>query len=54
VLTIEPDLAGIDPTGAGPFSIKPLKGAIPVGQADHVSVELGRDLSEVPTGTARF
>jgi hypothetical protein len=54
VLTIEPDLAGIDPTGAGPFSIKPLKGAIPVGQADHVSVELARDLSEVPTGTARF
>lgn len=54
VLTIEPDLGGADPTGAGPFSVKPLLAEVPAGQADHESVELGRDLSTVPSGTARF
>jgi len=54
VLTIEPNLGGADPTGAGPFSIKPLKSMIAAGQADHASVGMERDLSEVPSGTARF
>jgi hypothetical protein len=54
VLTIEPDLNGADPTGSGPFAVKPLKGAIPAGQVDHQSVALTRDLSEVPSGVARF
>ena len=54
VVTIEPDLGGVDPTGAGPFSIKPLVGPIAAGQGDHQSVELDRDLSGVPSGVARF
>ena len=54
VVTIEPDLNGIDPTGAGPFAVKPLRAAIPAGQAVHQSVALTRDLSEVPSGVARF
>lgn len=54
VVTIEPDLGGVDPTGAGPFSIKPLLAQIAAGQADHQSVDLARDLSGVPRGVARF
>lgn len=54
VLTIEPDVEGTDPTGAGPFSIKPLLVAVPAGVADHTSIALDRDLSTVPRGTAAF
>jgi hypothetical protein len=54
VVTIEPDLGGTDPTGPGPFSIKPLIGAIPEGAADHTSIPLQRDLSSVPSGSATF
>jgi hypothetical protein len=53
VLTIEPDLNGADPTGAGPFSIKPLAVRIPAGTADHKSIRLSRDLSTVPSATVR-
>jgi len=54
VLTLEPDLKGVDPTGAGPFSIKPLVVRIPAGTADHTSVPLRRDLSTVPTAVVRY
>jgi len=54
VVTIEPDLGGTDPTGPGPFSIKPLISAIPDGAAYHNSIELHRDLSTVPSGSATF
>lgn len=54
VLTIEPDLQGRDPTGKGPFSIKPLVAKVAAGAADHSSIQLGRDLSGLPVGTARF
>lgn len=54
VLTIEPDLDGVDPTGDGPFSIKPLIGPVPAGAAAHTSLELEGDLSTRPAGTARF
>jgi hypothetical protein len=54
VLTVEPDLAGSDPTGPGPFSIKPLLAPVPAGTAPLTSVDLDRDLSTVPTGTAAF
>lgn len=54
VLTVEPDLAGADPTGSGPFSIKPLLGAVPAGSASATSIPLDLDLSTVPTGTAAF
>jgi len=54
VLTIEPDLGGTDPTGAGPFSIKPLLTTVSAGATDHTSIALVRDLSTVPRGTATF
>jgi hypothetical protein len=54
VLTLEPDLRGKDPTGKRPFSIKPLVGAILAGTGDHTSIRLRRDLSTVPSATARF
>jgi hypothetical protein len=54
VLTVEPDLAGNDPTGEGPFSIKPLVRAVPQGAADHQSIELMLDLSTVPSGRASY
>jgi len=52
VLTIEPDLDGVDPTGDAPFSIKPLIGAVPAGAAAHTSLPLDPDLSTRPRGTA--
>jgi hypothetical protein len=54
VLTLEPDLAGTDPTGAGPFSIKPLLTNVPEGAADHTSTALVLDLSTIPSGSATF
>ncbi len=54
VLTVEPDLQGEDPTGAGPFSIKPLVKAIPADAADHQSIPLMLDLSSVPGGKASY
>lgn len=54
VLTVEPDLGGSDPTGAGPFSIKPLLRMVPAGAADHESIELMLDLSTVPGGRASY
>jgi hypothetical protein len=53
VVSIEPDLGrGVDPTGPGPFSIKPLVGMVGPGQAVHTPFALARDLSTVPAGTA--
>ena len=54
VLTLEPSLAGKDPTGAGPFSIKPLAAKVPAGARDHRGLGLQRDLSSLPSGSARF
>ncbi|MGH2806562.1 MAG: hypothetical protein ACRDKT_04730 [Actinomycetota bacterium] len=54
VLTIEPDLDGSDPTGAGPFSIKPLLRMVPADAPDHESIELMRDLTSVPSGKAGY
>jgi hypothetical protein len=54
VLTLEPDIRGKDPTGAEPFSIKPLVAAVAADARDHMSIRLRRDLSSVPTATARF
>ena len=52
VLSVEPDLAGVDPTGAAPFSIKPLIGAVPDGLADHTLTPLDQNLGSLPSGTA--
>lgn len=54
VLSVEPYLNGVDPTGPAPFSIKPFITMIAAGQAAHTSVALGLDTSSVPTGTASF
>jgi hypothetical protein len=54
VLTLEPDVRGTDPTGAPPFPIKPLVAKVPSGTRDHVSLRLQRDLSSLPSGSARF
>lgn len=54
VLTVEPDLGGSDPTGAGPFSIKPLLRSVPADATDHQSIELMLDLSSVPRARATY
>lgn len=54
VITLEPDMAGVDPTGDGPFSIKPLLVLVPDGAPDHMSIGLDRDLSTVPHGRAMY
>jgi hypothetical protein len=54
VITIEPDIGGQDPTGAGPFSIKPLAGAVPAAASPGTSLPLTRDLSTVPEAIALF
>lgn len=52
VVSVEPDLDGEDPTGAGPFAIKPLVHDVPEGLADHTSTEMDLNLASVPSGTA--
>lgn len=54
VVTVEPDVGGQDPTGDGPFSIKPLAGAVPEGASPGTSLALRRDLSSVPEAIALF
>jgi hypothetical protein len=54
VVTIEPDLSGTDPTGDGPFSIKPLLAPVPEDAPVHSSLGLQRDLSTVPRGRAIY
>jgi hypothetical protein len=54
VITIEPDIGGQDPTGAGPFSIKPLVAAVTAGASPGTSLPLRRDLSTVPEAIALF
>jgi hypothetical protein len=54
VITIEPDIGGQDPTGAGPFSIKPLVAAVTAGASPGASLPLRRDLSTVPQAIALF
>jgi hypothetical protein len=54
VITVEPDIGGNDPTGAGPFSIKPLVAAVPADASPGTSIRLRRDLSTVPKAIALF
>jgi hypothetical protein len=54
VITIEPDIGGQDPTGPGPFSIKPLVATVPAGASPATSLPLGRDVSTVPKAIALF
>ena len=52
VISVEPYLDGSDPTGAAPFSIKPLVGNVATGLADHTLTALGQNLGTVPSGLA--
>ena len=52
VVSIEPDVAGVDPTGDGPFQLKPLIGKIPAGAKDHFLYKLELKKESLPTGIA--
>lgn len=52
VVSIEPDLNGVDPTGDGPSQLKPLVGKIPAGAKDHFLYDLESGKESLPTGTA--
>ena len=52
VISVEPDIDGVDPTGDGPAQAKPLLVLIEEGQADHENIELDRDLGSLPSGSA--
>ena len=54
VVSVEPDINGVDPTGSTPFAVRPLVHAVPQGAPDHVNLELDVDLSSIPSGTLRF
>ncbi len=54
VVSVEPDVDGTDPTGAAPFSIKPLVADVPEDHDDHTPAELNPNLGTVPEGTARL
>jgi hypothetical protein len=52
VISVEPNLMGVDPTGDKPFSIKPLLGNIPDGADDHVNFDMMANLAPLPSGLA--
>ena len=52
VISVEPDLNGEDPTGPGPFSIKPLVADIPAGALIKTNYGMDQNLVTVPSGTA--
>ena len=54
VISVEPDLDGADPTGTGPFQIKPLVANIPLGANDHTNYDMNLNLSSVPSGLAEI
>jgi hypothetical protein len=54
VISVEPDINGEDPTGDGPFSVKPLVGDIPSGASDHVNLQMNSNLGSVPSGRAEI
>jgi hypothetical protein len=54
VLSIEPDLGGSDPTGPGPFAVKPLATAVPAGLAGGTFTALGAGPVPTVSGRATF
>lgn len=52
VVSIEPDINGVDPTGDGPFQVKPLHADVAAGATDHTSYSMELDMSSVPSGIA--
>ena len=51
VISIEPDIDGVDPTGDKPSQVKPLSGAISEGAATHSLFNLNPETA-VPSGSA--
>lgn len=54
VLSLEPDIDGVDPTGDGPFFIKPLIASVDEGQPGGTSFKLKRDRSRLVTASVSF
>ena len=54
VISVEPDMNGVDPTGDGPAQAKPLLYGIPQGTDDHVNFYLEHNLDSLPEGTAKI
>lgn len=52
VLSVEPDIDGVDPTGDGPAQAKPLLVAVAENQADHENIALDLNLDSLPRGSA--
>ena len=52
VISIEPDINGVDPTGDGPAQVKPLSAAIAEGAADHELFDLSLSTDTIPSGSA--
>lgn len=52
VVSVEPDIDGMDPTGPKPFQVKPLAGKIPADGTDHTNYDLGRKMGTLPSGMA--
>jgi hypothetical protein len=51
IVSVEPDLNGVDPTGNDIFSIMPLVAEIPLEAPDHSNFDLQRWQASIPTGT---
>lgn len=51
LITIEPELGGLDPTGDSPFTAQPLQALIPLGAEDHIHYPLTLHTEALPSGT---
>lgn len=54
VVSVEPDIDGMDPQGAAPFPIKPLVGTVPGDATDHTSYDLEQTIGTLPEGEVRI
>ena len=54
VISVEPDVNGSDPTGDGPFALKPLAGAVPAGLVGGTFTTLGAGPVGDASGSATF
>jgi len=52
VISVEPNLDGVDPAGEAPFSIKPLVGEVLLDSSDHTNYSMEVNLMSVPSGIA--
>lgn len=53
-ISVEPNIGGMDPTGDGPFSLRPLTATIPEGADDVTNYGMLLNLRTVPTGEAKI